>query len=405
MDLDKCVKQILVKHPFYGLFLLNLNRYFSDEVPTAAVGRNGINTELLINRSFWESLSDEKQIAVILHELNHVLFKHILMQKDFSNKETFNISADLEVNSYIPELQCDPYEYPQLYNFELKKGTKWYYENLPDRPNNEPRSYSSDNSGDQDNKSSDSSNNQNSNSGDNNGKGGSIVYNPNESHSRWNEFSDLSDAEKELVSKQIDFQVKNTAEQISKMRGTIPGQFQEYINDLFKQKPPVFNWKAYFRRMLGYIIDIQLKKTRKKDSVRFPDATGIKHKKKSSMLVAIDTSGSVSSKELCDFFSEINHIYRAGADITILEFDSKIQRIYKYEGSFNGKVSGRGGTSFYPAWEYYRNHIRDFNSLVIFTDGYAPTNNLVPLMNTIWIITSNGNKENKYIGKTVFIPK
>lgn len=234
MDLDKCVKQILVKHPFYGLFLLNLNRKFSDKVSTAAVGRNGINTELLINKSFWDSLSDDDQIAVVLHELNHVLFKHILMRDDFPSKDIANIAMDMEVNSYIPQLQKPPYYYPQLYGFDLCKGTKWYYENLPSDTQDNSNTNTSV-------KPEDSQNNQDSSEAPNPSKGEGSAYSPKESHSRWSEFSDLSDSEKELISKQIDYQAKNTAEQLQKMRGTVPAQFQEYIKDLFKQKPSVFN--------------------------------------------------------------------------------------------------------------------------------------------------------------------
>lgn len=152
------------------------------------------------------------------------------------------------------------------------------------------------------------------------------------------------------------------------------------------------------------MIDIELKKSRKKESIRFPDAMGVKHKRKSKILVAVDTSGSVSNKDLCDFFSEINYVYKAGTEVTILEFDADIQRIYQYYGKFDGSVSGRGGTDYLPPWEYYKSHIRDFNTLIIFTDGYAPTDKLTPLINTVWVITSNGNKDNKYIGKTIFIP-
>lgn len=60
--------------------------------------------------------------------------------------------------------------------------------------------------------------------------------------------------------------------------------------------------------MIGTILDVELKKTRKKESIRFPDASGLKHKRKSNICVVVDTSGSVSDKELCDFFSEIHHV-------------------------------------------------------------------------------------------------
>ena len=46
MDLDRAVKTLLIREPFYGLFLLNLNRYYGDKC------RNGINTELCVNKKF-----------------------------------------------------------------------------------------------------------------------------------------------------------------------------------------------------------------------------------------------------------------------------------------------------------------------------------------------------------------
>jgi predicted metal-dependent peptidase len=197
---------------------------------------------------------------------------------------------------------------------------------------------------------------------------------------------------------------KQTVEQVRKMQGNVPGQFQDYIDKLFKQKERVFNWKQYFRRMIGTVIDVELKKTRKKESIRFPDASGLKHKKKSSICVIVDTSGSVSNNELCDFYSEIHHVWKAGANVKIIENDAAIGRIYDYTGKWDCKVTGRGGTVFDEAVEWYNNHRRDFNLVIFFTDGYADVD--LPIKGeSIWVITSNGNKSNKYPGKTIFIPK
>ena len=60
LTIPKAIRKLLIKEPFYGLFLLSLNKYFDDKVPTACVKRNGINVELAINEKFWNSLSDEK---------------------------------------------------------------------------------------------------------------------------------------------------------------------------------------------------------------------------------------------------------------------------------------------------------------------------------------------------------
>lgn len=94
LTIPQAVRKLLIREPFYGLFLLSLDKKFDDSIDTACVKRKGINTELLINYDFWKSLSDECELAILTHEVNHIVFKHLFMQKDFSNKKHFNIAAD-----------------------------------------------------------------------------------------------------------------------------------------------------------------------------------------------------------------------------------------------------------------------------------------------------------------------
>ena len=107
MDLIKACKQLVVKDPFYGLFLLSLNKYYSKDDATAWVARNGINYELCVNPDFWNTLTDDEQLGVLKHELLHIAFKHLLMQESFNDKKVFNIAADAEVNQYIDVLPKD----------------------------------------------------------------------------------------------------------------------------------------------------------------------------------------------------------------------------------------------------------------------------------------------------------
>ena len=162
-------------------------------------------------------------------------------------------------------------------------------------------------------------------------------------HSSWDGFDDIPEATKQLMQNNINTILKNTAEQVEKMHGTIPGEFSELIEKLRKKKPEVFNWKAYFRRLLGSIYDVNIRSTRRKVSKRFEEAAGIQHKKKVSILVAVDTSGSVSQKELQEFFSEIDYAYKAGARITILQCDTRINAIEEYDGKNIPEIKGRGG--------------------------------------------------------------
>ncbi len=96
--LSKISKTILFKEPFYGLFLIGLKKNFTDEIPTAAVGRNGINTSLYVNPEFFKSLDDDKKYGLIKHELLHIAFGHMTMRNIFQDKKLFNIAADLEIN-------------------------------------------------------------------------------------------------------------------------------------------------------------------------------------------------------------------------------------------------------------------------------------------------------------------
>ena len=136
---------------------------------------------------------------------------------------------DCEVNSYIPGLQKDPWCYPRRFKLEDAKGTLHYYEQLSQDPNK----------------------------GDGpNGEKPQLC----DDHSKW-EDGNVSDAQRQLIQQQIDAHTINTAEQVQKSCGSIPGQFKEYIDSFFKVKPRIFDWKKYFRRFLGSIIDIELEKT------------------------------------------------------------------------------------------------------------------------------------------------
>lgn len=221
-------------------------------------------------------------------------------------------------------------------------------------------------------------------------------------HSTWGEFDDLTEAEREVISQQVDREVLKAADR-ARRAGNLPGELADYIGELEKVEPAVFNWKAYFRRLLGTTKDYNTKSTRKRSSKRFEEiAPGKRHIYKQKLLVAVDTSGSVRNEELLEFFNEIYHIYKAGAVIDILEYDFTVNRIYEYNGKFDGNITGRGGTNFDAPIEMFNQNRRLYSALVMFTDGFCNIN-LKPLGECIWVITSEGSVQD-YPGYTVYIP-
>lgn len=69
-SLGKTSKDLMWKEPFYGFFLLMLNKVWNSKVPTAGVSKHNINYQLAINEDFWMSLSENHRIGLLKHELN-----------------------------------------------------------------------------------------------------------------------------------------------------------------------------------------------------------------------------------------------------------------------------------------------------------------------------------------------
>ena len=90
------------------------------------------------------------------------------------------------------------------------------------------------------------------------------------------------------------------------------------------------------------------------------------------LLVAVDVSGSISSKSLQYFYGVINSAFRYGFDsIDVVQFDCGISSVCSLKKVIKEiGVFGRGGTSFQEPIDYA--HENGYDGLVILTDGYAP---------------------------------
>lgn len=391
--LAKAAKRLMLESPFYGLFLVMLNKTWSKQIPTACVSKNGINYQLTINEDYWAILTDDQQRGALKHELLHITFFHLLIDRGrYSHKDILAIAVDLEVNQYIrPEDTCKDWiflsTYPEL-NLEPKKGFLYYYEKLMQAhkdgtsPNLDQQLAAMAMQGGR----------------------GVLVLGPGgehlPDHSLWSEFDSLSEAEKKLVQKQLDYQLQEVADSVVKSRGTIPSELEEYIRKLSHKEPPKFDWRGYLRRFAGGSTKVYTKKLRRKFNKRFEDNPGLKIKPRKHVLVAVDTSGSVSGKELVEFFHEIDHIHRTGAEVTIVQADAAISHISPYKKGLDVVIHGRGGTDFQPVIDYYSRNLNKYTCLIYFTDGEAPAPDK-PLGKLLWVLSSQSKETDHLPGSTI----
>lgn len=375
-------KRLMLKEPFYGLLLIGLNKHLDKSIPTACVSLKGINIDLHVNPTYWESKSESTRLGILKHELLHVAFFHLTNRERYSNHKLHNIAADLEINQYIDDSMkgedWEGLEYDQgmftKFNFLPKQGTDYYYKLLEQSEDDEDLQNLMNSMGDE--------------------------------HSLWGEWDDLDDATKKLIKKQVDHQIKSTAEEIKKSRGNIPGELKSYIDELFKApEAPVIDWKSYIRRFGSISSKVLTKKSRYKQNRRFPELpTALKFKLKKKTLVAIDTSGSVSDKELHEFFGEIYHMYKTGSEVDVIECDTTIQRVYEYKGDLKKiEVKGRGGTSFEPVFRYIKENRHRYNNIIYFTDGEAPAPKTTLNMPTLWVFSKQSSFNNELPGQKIQI--
>ena len=407
-ELAKAGRTLMLKEPFYGLFLIGLNKEMSKSIPTACVAKDGINLKLVVNPEYMEKQDPTTRVAILKHEMLHIAMQHLGMFDQFSDKKLLNVAADLEINQYIStELKGSTWEGLDIKDGEfkgvklpLKAGTRTYYDLLQkeldeyDKLQQSSGLGSGSNNGGNGDVAGDEKD-QTSNSGGGSGEGEGFAEwfrsgGNGEEHSLWEEFENLSEAEKKLIQKQIDHQLKDVAEQTQRSRGTVPGELSSYIEKLFEKVEAVIDWKQYLRRFGTRSAKIETKKTRKKPNIRFGSGPAIKIKPKRNTLVAIDTSGSVSDQDLIEFFNEIDAIHKTGTAVTIMECDSYVHRTYQYEGNKQDvlRVCGRGGTSFDPVMEEIFKAPGKYQNLIYLTDGYAPAPQRVPMVPILWVINS-----------------
>ncbi len=362
----KSSKTLILEEPFYGLFLVGVNKTYRNDIPTAGVSKHGIGVQLAINPQYFMALDIYKRIGLLKHELLHISFGHLILRDLYTNHKLFNIAADLEINQYIdsnylPDGGLTLDTFPEL-NLPTRAGTKKYYELLENACKEGTCPSLESLLGQMD---------------------GDSPYD----HKTWDEFDDLNEADKKLIQKQVEHQIKEIADQTQKRCGSIPGELAEIIDRLLNIEPPKFDWKGYLRRFVGNSSIVYTKKLRRKYNKRYTGSPGLKIKFKNHILVGVDTSGSVSKSELEEFLNELNHMHKTGHKITVAQCDSSLANVAAFNPKQEWKIHGRGGTSFQPVVDHFNENKRKYTALVYFTDGEAGSPSECP-KNTLWCLSS-----------------
>ena len=225
---------------------------------------------------------------------------------------------------------------------------------------------------DSNNSSSNSQENQNGNqSSDSNNSGGNLSAEDiaNAIYNTENGPTGLWD-ENEMAMEQLNQMIKNHAAN-GKTWGNLGGKFQQMIMASLTAK---IDYRKVLKNFRATILSEKRHLTRFKPSRRFGfEYMGGKRDFSTKLLLAIDTSGSISDKDLQNFYGVINKFFKYGIesiDVINFDYDLKGEPVSFKKKQTEFKITGRGGTCFQPVFDYAKNH-SEYDGVIIFTDGYA----------------------------------
>lgn len=378
-ELSRAGIALLLREPFFAHLLGSINKEVVEgdhEVQTLAIGAGKNTLTLYVNADFWDNRlqSPELRYGILKHEMLHLVFRHLLTNEPLLNQMLLNVAYDLVVNQYIDRSQLleDSLFLESFPELNLKKGQTWfyYYQKLAELQKQEQKD----------------------------GEGESPGYellrsmSPDshglDRHKPWQNMQNRSELENAVTEAHLDSMLRLAQQRTgSQAWGSMPGEIQDAIGT-----PPVIaaelSWRAVLRLFVGNASKTRLRNTIKRASKRYGTTPGIKVRRRHRLMVAVDTSGSVSQVDLDTFFKEIHFLWRAGATFDIVECDTKIGRRYEYKGAAPRSVYGRGGTDFNPPLELANAERPD--GLIYFTDGYAYTPAIAVRVPVLWILTKTG---------------
>lgn len=374
VEVERAVISLLRKEPFFAHLLTSLKRLYGNEVPTAAVSATGSGVTLWVNPHFFcKEVNATERIAVLKHEMLHLLFKHPWRETaNMPDPELRNIAADLVVNQFVapwklPEGCIELSTFPDA-GLEPDQTMEWYYEKL--------RSWA---------KSSGA-------------KGRLLIeiaagrFNEQGCDAKWGEKASGEKDTAEVLSGDYAEAVvrglvtKARTKLSAKEWGDLPLGVQRMVDAICA--PPKLPWKRLLRLFAGRGARTVIRTTRLKESNRFPGEPGIRIKRLQKLVVAVDTSGSIGQKELGDFMAEISGIARAGAEVTLIECDCKIHTVAPFRRNVMPSFKGGGGTDFDPvmSWLVEKRGQR-FGGCIYLTDGCASKPTIDPRCPVLWVIT------------------
>lgn len=352
LRISRCITKLMFRFPFWGALAIGTEFIRDDSRKTMSTNGKWVRW----NADFVTSITEEETLGVIVHELFHIILKHMLRRSNRDPKK-WNVAADHAINLILLKE-----------GFQLPAGGLWdeqykdmmaekIYDLLPDQPQDPA----------------------------------------------WGLVEDCVPDDAAAIEAEVEQRILNAANH-AKSRGSLPF-FMEGI--LKEMEDAQIDWRDKLRRFItgDQPDDYTFRRPERKAFYTMGIiAPSIDRKGAGDIVIGIDTSASVSDKELSHFLAEINAISKevGPRSITVICCDTKVNSVEVFEEgdevtAINYK--SRGGTYVMPVFDYIEKHNLNVDHMIYLTDlevGDFPTHVPYPLL---WVSTHPTDRAP--IGETV----
>lgn len=368
-------RSFVARYRYYAAVLARVDPVEDPSVPVMAVSAKGRRFYLHVNVGFFLTRPNFLR-GVLLHEVHHIVLGHLSNPRlrEVRYRDLMQLAMELSANEYIAEpLPGDPPTIAKYGWLGVRGGqsTMERYEileaarNLGRLPEVTWTFV------------------------DSHLPGGAGVLDPDAPPPDPGAYLRVRDLVKDAIQR-ADAAASGTGPP-ARLAGRTPGQLIEELDHTDEDPETVMDWKAALQVFVARLrapVHVYHRPSR-----RFPHLVGVVpgrayypgHQKPPKLLVAIDTSGSMSTNELADIARQLRPLNRL-VEFDVVECDAAIHRVYPFRGKIDS-FAGRGGTDFRPVFaaDFLREHKPA--GVIFFTDGDGTWPPADPGVKTLWVLS------------------
>jgi len=400
IKLAKARTKLIMDKPFLGALVLRLHSRAAEPkwCPTSATDAR----HFYYNPDYIDALNLEQVQFVLAHEALHCALSHFA-RRLHRNKFRWDLACDYAINPLLLKEGLDPP--PGVWIEESFEGmtAEEIYPMIDENNSDEPMDrhiYDGENQKTADGQGS-SLTEQPNDTGDKPGQSGqdSSQNQPEPGQGQPEPQPDgapqpppLTETESQNLDTQWQQRLAGAAQQ-ALQAGKLGGAMARMVDHLLQPQLP---WRMLLARYMTLTARddyTYMRPSRREGTAIFPSLRSAQL----DIVVALDTSGSISDDEIAQCLAEINALKgQMRARVTLLACDAVLAQddpwIYEPWEEFTppDELTGGGGTSFKPVFEYVDKHQQAPDLLVYFTDADGEFPETIPTYPVIWLIKGSG---------------